>query len=299
MRNACVGVRVTITKAKGSTPQPAGAMMLVSREHTAGTIGGGRLEWVATDRARQWLNTVSGALVSRHAHEESLSLGPGLGQCCGGSVQLRYELIDEALIAAWPDEPEQFELHLFGMGHVATALVETLSPIACAIHWYDERAEYVESTRRWLAHRVGQRSTHARIVCHEESGADCVPVGSDRPGMALVMTHSHAIDFDLCLNLLCQEHWNLVGLIGSNSKRTRFLRRLEQRGLDERQRARLVCPIGVAGMRLKQPEWLAISVAAQLLQLATAAPTKASGQIPPTPPLATPFKSTPFESILE
>jgi xanthine dehydrogenase accessory factor len=61
------------------------------------------------------------------------------------------------------------------------------------------------------------------------------------------------------------------GLIGSRTKRTRFARRLEQRGIDPAAIARMTCPIGVEGVTGKGPEVLAVAVVAQLLQRAGAA----------------------------
>jgi xanthine dehydrogenase accessory factor len=60
-----------------------------------------------------------------------------------------------------------------------------------------------------------------------------------------------------------------LGLIGSATKRAKFLRRFEQRGIADEVVARLTCPIGVPGIAGKQPEVIALAVVAQLLQQAS------------------------------
>jgi xanthine dehydrogenase accessory factor len=80
-------VRVTVTALRGSAPREPGASMLVDAHGTVGTIGGGRLEWHATMLSRQLL-LESGAVSVRAA---DLILGPELGQCCGGRVELWLE----------------------------------------------------------------------------------------------------------------------------------------------------------------------------------------------------------------
>jgi xanthine dehydrogenase accessory factor len=57
-----------------------------------------------------------------------------------------------------------------------------------------------------------------------------------------------------------------LGLIGSKTKRQRFVRRFEQRGIAPELIERMVCPIGVAGITGKQPEVIAVAVVAQLLR---------------------------------
>jgi xanthine dehydrogenase accessory factor len=253
---SCRAVRVSIIEARGSTPQAVGACMLVCADQIAGTIGGGNLEWQAVTRARALLNESSPGSV-----EERQSLGASLGQCCGGAVRLRFELVSESMIAIWPVEKPLFELHLFGMGHVAEALVNVLSALSCVIHWHDEREGFVAlRSRQWLS-----RNIKATLLIagdgdrgHQQGGA---------PTLALIMTHSHAVDFDLCRIILAGNAYEWVGLIGSRTKRARFERRLRQAGLIEPQIQKLTCPIGLTELKFKQPELLALSVAAQLLQV--------------------------------
>ena len=130
-------VLVTVQSAQGSSPRDAGAWMGVFADDVAGTIGGGHLEFEAIARARRMLREAGGEAV------QSFKLGPSLGQCCGGVVQLRFERVGAADIAALQARlaPRSVPVALFGGGHVGKALVRTLAPLPFAIHWIDSRDE--------------------------------------------------------------------------------------------------------------------------------------------------------------
>jgi xanthine dehydrogenase accessory factor len=83
----------------------------------------------------------------------------------------------------------------------------------------------------------------------------------------LVMTHSHALDFTLCEKILRRNDFSYLGLIGSATKRAKFVRRFKARGLADDVIARMVCPIGLPGLPGKHPGEIAVAVAAQLLML--------------------------------
>ncbi len=86
--------------------------------------------------------------------------------------------------------------------------------------------------------------------------------------MVLILTHDHALDFRLTVAAL-QGRARFVGLIGSATKRARFLSRLAKEGLGEAARERMVCPIGLEGVVGKEPAVIAVAVLAQLLSLRT------------------------------
>jgi xanthine dehydrogenase accessory factor len=260
---------VEIAEARGSTPRGDGTRMLVPARDVYGTIGGGHLEHEAIGIARAAL-----AAGAPDAFVRRFALGPSLGQCCGGSLALRFERLSRRHLQSWPARPRRFVLQLHGAGHVARALVRALEPLACLVDWVDERADEFAVARRlrgdapWPAH-IG-------IECTDSPQ---VEVARAPPGaMFLVMTHSHALDFAICEAVLRRGDFAFLGLIGSATKRARFARRLRERGFDETTVARLTCPIGVRGITGKDPEVIALSTAAQLLQLS--APPAAS-PIPP------------------
>jgi len=243
-RHAAAGtpaVLVTVLRAEGSSPREAGAKMVVVAEGQHGSVGGGHLELTALEIARDLL---SGASPAAPLVRE-FPLGPSLGQCCGGAVTLLFELV---AAPAW-------RVALFGAGHVGTALVRLLGELACRVDWIDERAE------AFPAAPPGQ--VRCRVSEAPEAEVAGLPAGAD----VLVMTHSHALDQRIVEAALRRTDLRLVGLIGSRTKRARFLARLEHRGFPPDALARLTCPIGLPGVGGKAPAEIAIAVAAQLLLL--------------------------------
>ena len=303
LRHHAAVVRVVVAEARGSTPREAGACMLVGESLVVGTIGGGRLEWEATAAARELLADATTAAQLRKS-----VLGADLGQCCGGVVSTwldRFTGVDLDLLRAAADaaargpaalvstlmdgrverrlscardeEPGLYTpsvirdsssgrlvlrerldrrlpaVWLYGAGHVGQALARILSELPLRLTWIDSRPE--------LRAAPGLR--------HEP---DPVASVSEAPAGAyfLVMTHSHPLDFRLCHEVLQRDAFAWLGLIGSESKSARFRSRLRREGLDASAVARLVCPIGIEGVRGKWPAVIAVAVAAQIMREITA-----------------------------
>jgi xanthine dehydrogenase accessory factor len=244
---------VQVLEARGSVPREAGTRMLVSAEAVAGSIGGGHLELQAIHRARRQLDAGASGPV-----DQRIALGPTLGQCCGGALTLRTQPLDAAALAAWPDEAPLFRLQLYGAGHVGRAIVTLLATLPCRVQWIDEREAEFPAT---------PSAPHIQRLCVEPVQAE---VRQAPPGaFYLVLTHRHDLDLALTEAILRRGDFGFLGLIGSATKRARFLHRLEQRGLPADSLARLTCPIGLPGISGKQPELIAVAVVAQLLQACT------------------------------
>jgi xanthine dehydrogenase accessory factor len=246
-------VLVRVHETAGSVPREAGAWMAVFRDTVVGTIGGGHLELQAIDEARRRLAGGQGQPVLRFA------LGPALGQCCGGVVHLAFEragAADAPRIAQRLQAPFA-PLALFGGGHVGKALINVLGTLPFAITWIDSRDEIFPA-----AVPDNVRCEHSDPV--QAAVADLAP-GS----RVLVMSFSHAEDLDIvaaCLKRLRErDDLPYIGLIGSKTKWATFRHRLEDRGFGAGELARITCPIGIPGITGKQPEVIAVAVAAQLL----------------------------------
>lgn len=234
-------VRVTIVSTRGSVPREAGAQMLVTPEGIVGTIGGGALEWEAMAQARAVLS--SGETMV----ERTVSLGPGLGQCCGGAVTLRFEPA-EALKAS-----EGAPLWIWGAGHVGRALIQTLGPMPdVAITWIDTApdrfpADIPETVTRLVAADLARAMPHAPAMAHH-----------------LILTYSHDIDLALC-DAALRHGFTACGLIGSDTKWARFRSRLAKMGHSDAEISRIDCPIGDPSLG-KHPQAIAVGVAARLLK---------------------------------
>jgi xanthine dehydrogenase accessory factor len=287
---------VTVAATRGSAPRDAGARLIVHPDGAfTGTIGGGTLEWRAIALAQAALARPS----PKRAELRNFVLGPDMGQCCGGQVELLFEVIGEeerTLVAGFaareaagafatsgrisdagvrreatdaPVAPGTATLHrgvlsegfgedrrpllLFGAGHVGRALVLALAPLPFAVSWIDPRPD------AFPAH------VPANVTISQPS--DPVSAfGDARPAsFVLVMSYSHQLDLALVHAALADERFPYVGLIGSKSKRARFVRRLADAGVSADRIAGLVCPIGVAGIRSKVPAVIAAATTAELL----------------------------------
>jgi xanthine dehydrogenase accessory factor len=279
---------VSVHKVEGSAPREAGARLVLNARGFHGTIGGGALEWRALAEAQKKLKGGRSLTVTAHA------LGPELGQCCGGRVELLTEIFDSTCLdevrqladaeakgpfatesrlrfdhvarsivtapAACGDiMVEQFgetrrPLYLFGAGHVGRALVLALAPLPFAISWIDSRTSAFPAAMPANVEPI----TAANPVLALEAA----PLGT----FLLIMTHSHALDLAITERALRDDRFPYVGLIGSDSKKARFLSRLRQAGIAESRLAAFKCPIGVPGITGKEPAVIAAATVAELLE---------------------------------
>ena len=336
-------VLVAVAGVAGSTPRESGATMVVLRDRSAGTIGGGHLEYEAMRLAREAL--AGGAEVPA-VWLVRFPLAARLGQCCGGVATLAFATID---VAAWPwleaaaacaraaeafavigrigsgeaaaarlvvtaddvrgtlgetlldsaavaeartrlgrraDEPggasgavdlagaalfvhvvrpSTFAVCVFGNGHVGRALVQVLGALPASVQWIDTREHDFPS---------GVPGNVEVVVTDDPvAEVDRAPRGA----YVVVMTHSHALDFDIVEAALARDDWRYLGLIGSRAKRSQFERRLEARGVAPAAVARVACPIGRGDLRSKEPGVIAVAVAAEMLAVREAAERRAGG----------------------
>lgn len=278
---------VAILAAEGSTPREAGTRMVVTRTRTFGTVGGGNLEFQLIDQARQALKHPAGTW-----RIQDYPLGVLLGQCCGGRVRVLIEHVDpcasgwldaaagrpvfglrswlmpngirrEVVAAESPPMKARgaipaagdtlFEtiggapahLMMFGAGHVGIAIANVLNALPITLSWYDDRTDVPAGVQVLAA-------------------ADLCAAAARHDGLTLILTHDHALDYELTRAALSSQA-SFIGLIGSRTKRQRFLSRLGQAGHGPADLARIICPIGVDGIKGKAPPVIAVSVAAQLL----------------------------------
>ena len=249
-------VLVLVQATRGSVPRGVGTWMGVFPNSLVATIGGGRLELDAIAHARAMAHVPGGLETQR------FSLGPSLGQCCGGEVELRFECVSAAdALALEPRlEDKKFPVALFGGGHVGTALAKVLSTLPMDVTWIDSRDEIFPEDVP-----LGIRCEHSNPV--HAAVKDLVP-----QSRILIMSFSHAEDLDIVAACLLRQRAQadlpFIGLIGSKTKWATFRHRLEAKGFTPEDLAHVTCPIGITGINDKRPEVIAVSVAAQLLKAA-------------------------------
>lgn len=271
---------VTILATEGSAPRGPGARMVVTADGLTGTIGGGALEHQALEQARAILGHAPGSW-----RVQDYPLGPLLGQCCGGRVRLLVERLGDVpegegpwevklgetlirtassarpsqlsargpkpeagLSFVEPADGERLPVLMFGAGHVGKAIAKRAEGLPLHLAWYDSRPEAAETPGVMLA------TEEEMIACAGSAEAETA---------AVILTHDHGLDYRLTAAALASPA-RYVGLIGSETKRARFLSRLEKDGIEH---GRLTCPIGLPGLKGKEPEVIAIATLGQLLTL--------------------------------
>lgn len=303
-------VLVTVAQAEGSVPREAGAHMLVSSSALVDTIGGGHLELKAIAIARAMLldartrhferfplgpslgqccGGVAHLLFERADDAQLRRLAsrrdadsfrvialdsPAAALCDASGRVLAGDRVPDfnrdagthimrdvdgtrwlvdAILAP------RAHLVLFGAGHVGAAIVRLLGDLPCRVTWVDERDDMFPD------------SVPPNIHIEATDTPEAIVAGAPAGSSFLVMTHSHALDQQLCEAILARQCDGWFGLIGSLTKRRQFEHRLRARGLSPTRIDAMVCPIGVPGISGKQPAVIAVAVVAQLLSVWEAA----------------------------
>lgn len=235
---------VRIENASGSTPRNQGTVMVVSDTGVFGSIGGGHLEHEAIRLARANLQDQNATNMRK-----TFILGPDVEQCCGGQVGLQfYKVRKTEALPNW-DIPKIWPVYIFGAGHVGQALARVLASQRVCVHQFDSRPDYTNAS-----------------VQRFECPAD-ITTNAEKDSIYYVMTHDHDLDYHIVANILKAGHFAFLGLIGSKTKRARFFSRLRKDGFNACDLSRVTCPIGIERIRGKEPEVIALSAAAQLLQV--------------------------------
>ncbi|WP_067520134.1 xanthine dehydrogenase accessory protein XdhC [Endozoicomonas ascidiicola] len=235
------GVLITILGSAGSAPRKSGSKMLVTADQAFDTIGGGHLEFLLVQKAREMLIADDKEPVLDH-----FPLGPKLGQCCGGSVNVLLE----------PIAGSPLHIALFGAGHVGKAVVHVLSPLNCRITWIDNRAELFPESLP---------SNVTAVVCDEpELAVEQLPAGV----YALVVTHNHQLDYGITEAVLKKNDSAWLGVIGSKTKARRFRQRLAHRDIfTEEQVQHMRSPVGLEQVGGRTPPEIAIAIAGEILAM--------------------------------
>lgn len=286
---------VTVAGVRGSAPREPGARMIVNRDGTfSGTIGGGTLEWQAIAMAQAAFASGS------RAERRQFALGPELGQCCGGQVELITETFaedDRETVATFAgleaEGPFATVGRLGDASNIARAITENPAPVGSVTFSNGILTEGFGDHRRDLllfgAGHVGKALVLALAplrfaVTWFDPRPDAFPshlplnatarqlqepsdalANAHPESFVLVMTHSHQLDLAIVQAALSAGRFPYVGLIGSKSKRARFEKRLAQGDVDRNLIEQLVCPIGIGNIRSKLPAAIAAATVAQLL----------------------------------
>lgn len=248
-------ISVALTRVRGSSPREAGTEMFVAATASWGTIGGGQLEFRAIEAARRMLD--DGQL----SRVIDLPLGPEIGQCCGGRVEItlrRMRASDRRAACLCAEQAAESRPHVYilGAGHVGRALADLFQhlPVRCIL--VDPRTEEVA---------LCSARVETRVSAIPEFDVAQAPTGS----AFIVLTHDHALDFLVASRALERGDATYVGMIGSATKRASFKSWMRENS-DAEAFDGLTCPIGAGGSRDKRPSVIAAFVVAEVMAKLTA-----------------------------
>ena len=236
-------VLASVVERRGSTPSTPGQKLVLLDDRTAlGTIGGGAIERVVLTTMREVL-----ADPERTAKMETFRLGPSLGMCCGGSVDILIE----------PLVPEAHAL-IVGAGHVGIFLAPLLASLGYHVTVCDSREEAADPARLPAGRPI--RLLHADP--DDPEVLQGFPL--DRAtSVALVMTHDHQLD-QAAIEWALARGFGFVGGVGSRAKATRTRQRLEMKGAAAAEIARIRMPVGV-DIGARSPAEIGVAIAAELV----------------------------------
>jgi xanthine dehydrogenase accessory factor len=236
LRTGQAGALATVVRVSGSTPQAAGARLLLREDgSTVGTIGGGAIEQAVLQALQEVQQRGVAKLLS-------WDLGRDLGMCCGGSMDMFLEPI-----GATP------RLWLCGAGHVAQPTAALARSVGFEVVVLDERDAWNTPERFPECRR--ELLDPADVVQRAALGAR---------DWILITTHDHQLD-ERVLRAALQTPARYIGLVGSRRKVYRLLQRivLRQGTLDT---SRLYAPVGL-NLGALTPAEIAVSILAEIVAL--------------------------------
>lgn len=234
-------VSVTMVDTLGSTPQDQGAKMLVTSAGLLyGTIGGGKVEKKSIEESKK--------LIADKSQEKfrfvQWNLNKDVGMTCGGTVKLFFELFN---ISNW-------EIFIFGAGHVSNALINILVKLNCNITCVDPRSEWLEKL---------PQSNKLKTVLSENMPEEVKNIPEN--AFVALMTMGHTTDKPIILEILKTREFPYLGVIGSKAKSNILQKDIIEAGLPAEYRNKFYCPLGL-DIGTNDIQEIALSIAAQLLQ---------------------------------
>jgi xanthine dehydrogenase accessory factor len=231
---------VTVVSTEGSTPQKAGARMLVYADGgIVGTIGGGCLEAEMTWRARE-------AIEGRRPKLVSYDLTPDQagedGLVCGGRMQVFIEPIEGTPV-----------LCLFGAGHVAQPLARMAKACGFRVEVADDRVKFANA----------ERFPDADLLVVEGFSAAAEKMTLGPNSFAIVVTRGHRGDAE-ALQAALGRGLRFVGLLGSRPKVVHIFAELRERGVSREALATVHAPLGLE-IGAQTPDEIAVSILAEMI----------------------------------
>lgn len=228
----------TLVNVRGSAPQNQGAKVIVFEDGSfEGTVGGGKIESYVVNYSLDFLkkNKLNNSF-------ETWNLQRDIGMTCGGEVSFYFETYNR----------KQWNIVIFGAGHVSQSLTRVLSNLDCRITVVDCRQEWLEKL---------PSLNNINAVCIENMSDYVQEISQD--SFIVVMTKGHSSDLPILTKILNLSYdFPYLGVIGSLSKRRSLEKGLKENKVD---RNDFICPVGHA-IGDNTPAEISISITSQLLE---------------------------------
>jgi len=242
LRDKIPFVSVTMVDSLGSTPQDQGSKMIVTRDGLYfGTIGGGKVEKKSICQSLEMLND---PLQTEKFLFVQWNLNKDVGMTCGGTVRLFFEVFNH----------NNWEITVFGAGHVSQALIPLLLTLECHVTCIDPRQEWLKKLP------VSPRLTS---ILSADMPSEVKNIKDN--SFVILMTMGHTTDKPILLEILKTRDFPYIGVIGSKAKAKILANDIKEAGLPPETKNRFYCPMGL-DIGSNHISEIAISVVAQLLQ---------------------------------
>jgi xanthine dehydrogenase accessory factor len=286
----------TVVGSYGSTPQAAGATMLIHENMTTeGTLGGGCVEAEVRKRAFALLQrNQSGLLTFQLDHD----YGWDDGLICGGTMRVAVMSLSQSeqslpfaqaaddleknqptsvtLSVENEGQPQEYrlcieapaKLVIAGAGHVGAELAKMAAGLDFDVSIIDDRGDMMGPTRLPPPIRP--------LVGDIEKTLRAQPI--DANTYVVIVTRGHNHD-EQALHAVIDSPAKYIGMIGSKRKVKLIFDDLVALGIDPAKLARVNAPIGLPIGAVTVPE-IAVSILAQLVQVRRAdKPTRVEGPL--------------------
>jgi len=245
-------IKAKIISAEGSVPRNSGTFMLITSKCLFGSIGGGQLEYLIVEKAKK-------ILLNKLLKKQivNVPLGPLIGQCCGGYVQVEIEKFNNGCQSLKNEKmniPNSYNLYIFGAGHIGKELSTRSFDLDFNVHLIDSRNEYLKLQNEDKINQIYVKYPWLLVK------------NLPRQSYYVILTHRHDFDFKIVNEILHLQTFSFIGLIGSKTKMNRFSNRLVKLGHNESIINKIECPIGLKNITSKKPAEIAISIIGRLLE---------------------------------
>ena len=246
-------IKAKLISTEGSVPRNSGTFMLITSKYLFGSIGGGQLEYTIIEKAKKILKEN----ISEKNQILNIPLGPSIGQCCGGYVQVEItkysngnqSLKNEKILISKSDN-----IYIFGAGHIGQELSKRSIDLDFNVYLIDSRNNYLKMLKEKKVTPIYVEFPWMLIK------------NLPQKSYYIILTHSHDYDFRLINEILNINSFQFIGLIGSKTKLKRFSNRLIKLGHNQSIINNVECPIGLKNISSKKPAEIAIAIIGRLLE---------------------------------